>query len=328
MKYVFVFGANRSGTTLATRIIEKSPKVYIYQQESHAYLLFWKWCNGFQLPKSIKTADDFADYVLKKFPDINFGWTQENEYLKLQKLVEQIKLRQFLPKNTGEFMAFLFEQVENKTADYFGEKTPAHIYYYNEILNTFKPAKVIITIRDPRATAYSELVKKNIKALGLAPFSLMTFIARYNTTYYLVEKIKKKIGTNNVLVVRYEDIVLTPEKTIKSICEFMQIDFDESMLNIGVFNSSFGDKYQKDKNFNAENIDRWKKELSPDIISKIEKNCSSILNKYNYSFSNLGDGSDITLFNKLKLFVAKLFVLSFPSFFHYLNKHKKYKLGI
>ncbi len=327
-KYVFIFGAGRTGTTLATRIIEKSEKVALFKQESHAYLAFWKWDNQLQIPSNIKTPNDFADYVLARFPEINFGWKMENEYPKLLKLVEQIKKEQFFPKDTNDFLNFLFKQIpnENNKVEYIGEKTPAHIYYYQEILNYFKPAKVIITIRDPRATAYSELVKKNIKALGLAPFNILTFIARFNTVYYLVDAIKKKIGNENVLVVRYEDIVLQPDTTIKQICSFMQIEFKEDMLQMGVFNSSFGDKFQKDKNFNTENIDRWQTELDSSFIAQIEKNCKSIMQQYNYPMSTLGNGSDLNLTAKLKLFVAKYFVQYFPALFHYLNKHEKYRL--
>jgi hypothetical protein len=325
-RYVFVFGAGRTGTTLATRIIEKSPKVYIYKQESHAYLVFWKFGNQLQIPSNVRTSEDFANYVLKKFPEINFGWTQQNEYQKLQTLVEQIRQQQFFPKNTADFLAFLLKQEEQETIEYYGEKTPAHIYYYKEIVDAFRPAKIIITIRDPRATAYSELVKKNIKALGLAPFNILTFIARYNTAYYLVDKIKNKIGKENVLLVRYEDMVLQPEHEIKKMCLFLAIDFQEDMLQMGVFNSSFGDKFQTDKNFNTENIDRWKEEMPKDLISMIEKNCTSIMQEYDYKKSNLGDGSDLGILAKLKLLVAKYFVLLAPALFHYLNKNKKYRI--
>jgi hypothetical protein len=168
-------------------------------------------------------------------------------------------------------------------------------------------------------------VKKNIKALGLAPFSLLTFIARYNTTYFLIDDIKKKTGEANVLVVRYEDMVQQPETEIRRMCHFMEIDFQEDMLNIGVFNSSFGDKFQTDKNFNTENIDRWKTELPKDFISKIEKNCTSIMQQYHYPATQLGDDSDLPLTSKFKLLIAKYFVHFFPSLFHYINKHGKYK---
>ncbi|QQR97366.1 MAG: sulfotransferase [Sphingobacteriales bacterium] len=324
--YVFIFGAGRTGTTLATRIIEKSPKVYIYKQESHAYLVFWKFGNKLQIPTNVKNYEDFADYVLQKFPEINFGWKQENEYIKLEDLVAEIRKQAFFPKNTADFLNFLIRQEQSPEIEYFGEKTPAHIYYYNEILNHFNPAKIIITIRDPRATAYSELIKKNIKALGLAPFNLLTFIARYNTAYYLVDKIKKKIGSDNVLVVKYEDMVVQPEITIQNMCNFLGIEFQADMLQMGVFNSSFGDKFQKDKNFNTENIDRWKDEMDKSMISTIEINCNEIMQQYNYEKSNLGDGSDLNFTSKLKLFVAKYFVRTAPSLFHYINKNKKYRI--
>ncbi|HNK90456.1 MAG TPA: hypothetical protein PKN63_07840, partial [Chitinophagales bacterium] len=73
-------------------------------------------------------------------------------------------------------------------------------------------------------------------------------------------------------------------------------------------------------------IDRWQTELDSSFIAQIEKNCKNIMQKYNYPISNLGNGSDLKLTAKLKLFVAKYFVQYFPALFHYLNKHEKYRL--
>lgn len=324
MQYIFIFGASRTGTSLVVRMIDKSKQVQIYSQETHAFPWLWKG-NRLNLPKDIKTAKQFSKYILEKYPLVNFSWKAEKNYPKLEQLAQRIEKEDFFPKNATEFMHFLIEDNIDKTTQYIGEKTPAHGYYYQPILNHFKNSKVIFTIRDPRATAYSELVKRNIAHLNLDDFNVLSYIIRYNTIYRQIEKVRQKIGRENVLLVRYEDLVLQPEPATKKICQFLNIGFEETMLNVGVFNSSFGDKFQTDKQFNTENLDRWKGNLSNDIVFLIEKYCSSLMKQYGYESSNTKSNLDFSLLQKLKMKIAYEANNINSAWFHHFNRNKKYK---
>ncbi|MCB9032916.1 MAG: sulfotransferase [Chitinophagales bacterium] len=324
MNYLFVFGAGRTGTTLVLRMIDKNSTVQIFPQETHAFPWLWKG-NTLNIPSHISTPKEFATYILEKYPLVNFGWKGSQYFPVLQQLVSDIEQQSTLPKNAADFMQFVIERNIDSSIQYIGEKTPAHGYYYQPILNHFKNSKVIFTIRDPRATAYSELVKRNIEHLNLDDFNIYNYIIKYNTIYQQIDKVKQKIGSENVMVVRYEDVVLQPEQEIKKICQFLKINFEKEMLEVGVFNSSFGDKFQTDKQFNTENLDRWKGNLSDDIVFLIEKYCSNLMSTYNYKTTHTKGSYDFSLIQQIKMKVAYLANSINSAWFHHFNRNKKYK---
>ena len=321
---IFIAGAGRTGTTMISRILDKSEQACLYFQETHAYPLLWTRSGKARLPENVRTPDDFAAFIEKKYPQINIGWRHEKYQPLLNELAEEIRTRKFYPDSASHFLDFLLTTQQSKRPGVImGEKTPAHIYYYQEINKYFKSPKFIITVRDPRATALSEYVKKNIVHLKLAPFNLLTFIVRWNTVYRLYEKMLKELGPQQVLLVKYEDLVSDPEPVIRNICRFSGIDFDSGMLELGVFNSSFGDKFQTGKNFNTENIDRWRSELDTKILSVVENNCGNLMERFGYTKISSGE-QDLSLKDKLKMYGGYAFLAMNPAWFHNINRNKMY----
>jgi hypothetical protein len=321
---IFVAGANRSGTTLASRILNKSNTVSMYQQETHAYPLLWTRSGRPFLPDAVKTPGAFATYIEKKYPKINIAWRHESFQPLLAQLTDSIRTEKFFPGSASHFLDFILSaQSKVRPGLILGEKTPAHIYYYQEIDQYFQEPKFIITVRDPRATALSEYVKKNIPHLKLAAFDLLTFIVRWNSVYMTYERMLKELGPQRVMLVKYEDIVTDPEPLVRKMCAFAGIEFEPAMLDVGVYNSSFGDKFQTDKNFNTENIDRWKTALDPELVSVIEKHCGELMRRYGYEKSGAGS-SDLTLLQQVKMYAGYAILRLNPAWFHHINRNKMY----
>lgn len=321
---IFIAGAGRTGTTLVARILNKSNELSLYEQETHAYPLLWTKRGKARLPENVRTPESFADFIEKKYPEINIGWRNENYKPLLKQFAENIRTDHFFPSSASHFLDFILStQQAANPGKIMCEKTPAHIYYYKEIIRYFHSPKFIITVRDPRPTALSELVKKNIPHLKLSAFDLLTFIVRWNTAYMVYEKMLKELGSQHVFLVKYEDIVSDPEPVIRNICAFAGIEFTNEMLEIGVFNSSFGDKFQTDKNFNTENIDRWRTELDPKIVSVLEKNCGRLMQYFGYEKISNRD-EDLSLQEKIKMYAGYVFLQLNPAWFHNINRNKMY----
>jgi hypothetical protein len=309
---------------MVSRILNKSDKFRMYDQETHAYPLLWTRSGKAFLPESVRTPDDFANFIEKKYPEVNIAWRHENFKRLLKELTDGIRADKFFPLSASHFLDYILsKQAVIEPGKVMGEKTPAHVYYYKEIDKYFDKPRFIITIRDPRATALSEFVKKNIPHLKLAAFNMLTFIVRWNTVYMTFERMLKELGPERVMLVKYEELVTDPEPVMRNICAFAGLDFDPAMLELGVYNSSFGDKFQTDKNFNTENIDRWKTELDPALIAVIEKNCGNLMEKFGYEKISAGK-EDLSLKEKLKLYAGYVFLQIHPAWFHHLNRNKMY----
>lgn len=83
---------------------------------------------------------------------------------------------------------------------------------------------------------------------------------------------QKKSG--RLLVVHYEDLCSKSEAAIRELCDFIGIDFQEAMLRHSEkehhFIDSSGSPYLKGSN-KIKNDERWRCELQPEIIDRIEE---------------------------------------------------------
>jgi hypothetical protein len=96
------------------------------------------------------------------------------------------------------------------------EKTPNHIYVLDEIKKEYPNAKFIFNVRDPRDIASS-------------------LYARFNDWDKSVNRVKKdfeylKIFKDFGHLIKYENIVNNFENTFIDVCKYLNLEFDENML--------------------------------------------------------------------------------------------------
>lgn len=319
---IFVNGVQRSGTTLVIRMLSRSNEVKFFPRETHLFPLLWSL--GDQT-KSFADAHAFSKFVKENFPKVNNGWTEELPYL--EEICQHIIEKNFVPASTIDALDFLLTNWQEKFPEaHVGEKTPAHIYYAEEIFKKYPNAMFIITVRDPRAIALSEMVKLSENKRSHSKFNLFSFIVRWASAHALAKRWVKKYGTERIKYLLYEDIVRHPEETVRSICSFVGVDFQQEMLEVGVVNSSFKDKEQTDKKFNTENLDRWKTGLDENQVAVIQHHLGDSMKELGYEVipANTSHMKN-QLKNSIKLKVAMLVCHSYPAYFHHLNRNEKYK---
>lgn len=98
------------------------------------------------------------------------------------------------------------------------EKTPDHLYFIDEILQKIKNAKIIYMLRDGRDVACSHKQRTSFED-GVARW------VKASTA------IKPYIDNENVLIVKLEELVSSPHKTLEGVMSFIGSKFEEDMLN-------------------------------------------------------------------------------------------------
>ncbi len=266
---VFICGCQRSGTTLVQKILNLHSDVSI-MYETHIYPI----ANRLRFP--IKRS--LALLLVKKyFPFFNTQWTREKkEFEDLIKSLAQSCEESFY--SPSHLLYFLIHASSKESDIVVGEKTPSHIYYLGSILKD-STASAIVVYRDPRASAASEKTKK--KTWYNKDFSLLLFILRWLSSQYLAERYKRKFGNNRVMLLRFEDLITSPKKTVKRICSFVNLDYQEEMMDIDIVNSSFK-KTESTKGFDDKVNTKWRSILSKREVSSIEKWCAFLMDKYAY----------------------------------------------
>ena len=277
VKPVFIVGVNRTGSTLVKNMLDLNSELAMIPEEIHLWNPYpWvkvvlSYCNH------IDFSDDdvviaFVDKLFSKkfygsfWQNINQFGIDKNKVLSDLKEIDKEKLDCKVIINLI-FKNFL--QKENKKR--FGIKYPIHISKISLLNEWYPDCKIIHLTRDPRAVYSSksndEFTKNIRKKYGrfekiVLLITLIRVVFEYNWSRRI--HLKHRHDENYVLL-RYEDLVLEPEKKIKEICEFLEISFEENMLfPCGKPSSHSGEII---KGFDKSRIDIWNEK-----IQKWEKN--------------------------------------------------------
>jgi protein-tyrosine sulfotransferase len=92
----------------------------------------------------------------------------------------------------------------------------------------FPNSKFIYMVRDGRAVAYSYMLQVRDKMSAL---KYRSYLRTWNSFNIKAMNDCKKLGDESCLKIRYEDLVLHPEKTLKKVVKFLKIKWTSELLN-------------------------------------------------------------------------------------------------
>lgn len=151
------------------------------------------------------------------------------------------------------------------------EKTPANRYCLPDIRTRFPKARVILTLRDPRAVLAAYLLRKRRKGLQ---FSVYDCVSHWRQSAEVA--LAAPQNTDWLKVVKFENLVQRPEVEMRAVCEFLGVEFVPSVLlptKAGEHwrgNSAVKEKFSAVDTAPAE---RWKTSLKPEEIGWVELHC-------------------------------------------------------
>ena len=200
----FIVGCGRSGTTLLRRMIDAHPLLAVPVES-----LF--------MIDYLRARDHIADVPYKR---LILG---EHEFSEWELSASESDLADC--KSVVEVINDLHERYAAKEkAQFWGQKTPRFVRYGHLLKAVYPHAKFIHVIRDPRAVAIS-LRKSNVHR---------------SNVYFGAQRWQKDVQAgldlkrdfpNDVMEVSYETLVSETELTLREICDFLGIPFDEAMLS-------------------------------------------------------------------------------------------------
>ena len=207
----FVVGLTRSGTTLLRMMLDAHPLLAV-PPETHF------------VPDLIKAAraEQGTDGMLAAMTS-NRTWEDFG--------IDEAEIRGRLDAvpagdAAGAVRAFFEAYAEKQGKPRWGDKTPAYMLSVQRIGRTLPESRFIHLIRDGRDVALSQTAR----ALNEQPPAAEQ-AARW------VKRIRKSreqaaaLKGARYVEARYEDLVRDPEATLRRICEFVDLPWDEAMLS-------------------------------------------------------------------------------------------------
>lgn len=311
----FIVGNSRSGTTMMMRILGQHSAIHAIN-EPHFFETMWAPKDQDVLLK--KTAA--AGLLLKLFTVQRKGFFAPKNAGDFQEEIET--LLQTVPDHNRTrlvlFQTFLqYEALQNsKTTPC--EKTPQNVFYLKELLTFFPEAKIINMVRDPRSVLLSQKKKWKRKFLGgtfltwkemlrlMINYHPLTIGRLWNSSVSAGHAYRQH---PSILHLRFEDLLETPEVTVKEVATFLGVDYENRMLHIPYAGSSLEADRKSTKGIRTARADSWKGKLSATEIFFCQLVCRKHMKIWGYATVKVSPNPIRVLWN-LIIFPIKI-VLAF-----------------
>lgn len=277
---LFVLGNPRSGTSLLRIILNAHPNIVIPPE--CGFLQWWytkykEWsiwdCNPTKVEEYVKdvlSSKKIEGYSILENDLTNYILSNE-------------------PKNYASLSALVYHFYgRKKDVKLWGDKNNYYINHIPLIKEIYPNAKFVHLIRDGRdvACSYKEL-SKNIETGAIyRPILSNKVVEIANEWKSNNTLIANEIRNNSHYIVKYEDIVLNFDKTIKKILDFLKLPWNDSVENYYKLNdepsSTLKWKAKTLEPLDKESVGRFLKELTNEEIKAFESVAHSKLNYYGY----------------------------------------------
>jgi hypothetical protein len=298
--YIFIVGVSRSGTSLMRRVLNKSSEIALCDETHYMGHLIRSegMRQKFRRFGNLRDDGNVGRLVAWMFSPAfhRYSWWKELGW-QWRFLVEKYERdeveRRLLACDRSEpavFDVFMQLFADLQGARIKGEKTPIHVRYVPELLSWYPGARFIHMLRDPRAIYVSEVRRRRdrpntppFKVLVHVPFLFKLALALQTAVMWresvrLYERYRERFGDRYVLM-RFEDLVGDPRRTVPRLCADLGVDFQEQMLDQDVI--SFGFKHGE-KGFDASAARRWEQHIDGWARGLLERWLGPTMRRFGY----------------------------------------------
>lgn len=252
--FVFVGGVPRSGTSLVQKILDLHSQVY----------------GGPEMG------------ILGNLMSIYDHLARNIESGKLSMVVKQELAR----RCCQEFLASLYApRVDSAGETMISEKTPGNILVFDALAEVFPAARFIWVVRDPRDVVCSlRAVQDRGRERGVAVEGgrWLHEDLRMMRQHLEAGEAFRRSHPDRLHLVHYEDLLSAPEAAVREMCRFLDVPFEERMLETQRENDTseaiaskrktngvFYTNAMFDRPIDATNVGKWKGQLDSWTLSAI-----------------------------------------------------------
>ncbi len=275
------------------RVLGNHPEVHMLE-ELHFFEQLWSTDDKAKEIDAAK-ATDLASRLLFIQRDGYLAEVNLEKYRsEAQQIVNSIEGRIY---SHEVLRAFLFYETNLQDKTIPCEKTPQDVFYIAEILELFPYSKVINMVRDPRGVMLSQKRKWQRKNMGAGfmtkkeqrrlkiNYHPVTISKLWNASVRNALKFKTHIQVHNMV---FEKLVNDSETEVKKLCRFLEIEFNEEMLNIPQVGSSNEADRPDEFGIKTERAGNWEKGgLNESEIYFCQNICGNYMKQYGYELKSI-----------------------------------------
>ena len=254
---LFIVGSFRSGTSLLATLLNEHPRIAIPVTETN---FLTNLVRAFGDPPRLDEEGRLDQFYVRFCDTLFFDWRRrQGVVMSKRDLSERADLNSW----ASIFEAILkFYAPKNLTTDMiWGDRSPGHLTAIKLLKSVCPAAKFLHIIRDPRDVCLS--AKKNWGKSLYRSASLwqQRVAAGRRAGATLAEDYHE---------VAFESLLEDPRATLKAVCDHLQVDFTDAMLNISVAYTSNGDA-RGAREIVRHNKGKYRSQLPVRTIRRIEE---------------------------------------------------------
>lgn len=280
---IFVLGPPRCGTTLVANILGRHSRIFM-PGETHFFEDVYSRNGSVSEP-----FDGEARRATVQRLSTLYGRYNEASH---QERIDRLLQRESVQRRLGNIRtyrdalsAFMEVQAEDEGKERWGNQTPRDIFNLDAILDFYPHAAFVVCIRDVRDflnsykykwRATSEAEAARIRALYHPVITSLL----WRSSVRRIERLAQRVPARNRVVVRYEDMVDEPERTVRRICDTLREDYQPAMLDVHTYASSHG---TRQSGIFATSVGRWRTELRPEEVATAQRLTGAEMKTFGYA---------------------------------------------
>jgi hypothetical protein len=290
---IFILGPHKSGTSLVRSLLDGTAELFVVPFEMHFFQYANKWVD-YRLRKSRPPQLDLEEIrqsYIQHGTKVNTRGGRMGDS-DLRGMLDVTRFKETMEKQGDSLRDLILLYVKASYAALHGEDMPESMRFVEKsveqaefaihLSKMFPKARFVHVVRNP----YSNIVSiRRYMRIDGAPYPFLGPALRsLENSYYNLYRNRELLG-ETYHVVRYEDLLSTPEGTVEAICEAVGIRYSEGLLQPTSMgqrwegNSSRGLKF---KGISAKNLNLWKKEITHLEVHLVNRLFPFVLREYGY----------------------------------------------
>ena len=272
--FPFFVGCGRSGTTLLRAMVDSHPEVsvpdevaFIIRYHRPHRALQYGWPRRFDAAACTDLIVD--DASLRRWP------VTETE--------ARAALADPPPESFADTVRRLYALVAaSQGKPRYADKTPSHVLYLPRLGRLFPEARFVHLIRDGRDVALS------YRSVAWGPTTVPEAAVRWRRSVRRGRRDGQRLGPDRYREIRYEALVTDPERVLRDLCPFLEIDWDDAMLQYHeradavIAATRFPDAHQRLLLPPQPGLRDWRTEMAAEDVDSFEAIAGELLDELGY----------------------------------------------
>lgn len=289
---VIIGACPRSGTTLLRTMLNSHPEIGV-PRETRFVLEAWAERESFGDLRERANRRRLALWIFRR-EESQAGRLGLNRKKAIARLVAA-------PPTLGSMLATCFLMyAERQGKARWGDKRPTYAARMYVIRDFFPNAQFVNMLRDPRACAAS------MRKLGWYDGDIAPAVELWERSVKVVDRRRRRLAPDQLLDVRYEDLVADPEEELARLTAFTGLAADEQSIEHML--RYYEDDERRNPRYHANvsrppdptRVDEWKKVLEPHEIAFIEQATRRLMARHGYEPVADGVSAPAELFRRLR----------------------------